>query len=780
MRIKLAVALLLAALLTAGGPVALAETAATLDGHEIAPAGRSIAAVIEALRRAGIEIAYSNALVSDSLEVQQTAADGTAADILHEVLAPHALGIERVGEMLVVTRAARPARDEAPTPAAPDDPQTIPELIVLASRYEIRRNASAAPARIDRGRLELMSNFGDDPVRAVQRLPGVAADGASAQARVRGSSREETIIVLNGQPLSDPFHVRNYQNLFSAIDARAVDSIEVFTGAIPVGYSSRFGGAIVVDSLRPEESGHTEIGLSVFNTSLLSAGRFADDRAWWLASARRGNLDLVLKSRVGEPDYTDLFVEAGWQPADHTRFVLDALIADDRVLVVTESDPDERAASTDRSRYRQLWLRWEQQWSGSLSSTTALSVGYLSGDRFGEFNDPEKLVASTVSRQRIDALGLRQHWRIDMDRSRYDWGFDLQRTDVEFDYAGDADYFGAFARFDTVEAPIRRRVRVRGDLSSFAAWVAGRYELSPLLAVEAAFRWDTENYSLDGGDDYLSRRLSLLYAPSERTDVRLIRGRQYQLHGASELQVRDGVSAWSPAERSDQWVAGVEHRLSKRLEARLELYRKDMRRIRPRFENALDPLAILAELQPDRVRVAPRRARAEGVELSLNYAAGERVDAWASYVRARVVDSVDGRQVPRSWDQRHALQLGVGWHAAPWRVGVAVSAHSGWPRTALVVREGAGSAGEDLITLGPRNEGRFGSYATVDLRVSREFDVPVGSLLAYVELSNATDRRNACCTDFDAEFDDGGALSVEQLNDYWWPRLPAIGFLWQF
>ena len=96
------------------------------------------------------------------------------------------------------------------------------------------------------------------------------------------------------------------------------------------------------------------------------------------------------------------------------------------------------------------------------------------------------------------------------------------------------------------------------------------------------------------------------------------------------------------------------------------------------------------------------------------------------------------------------------------------------------MRDAAGPAGADLIGLGPRNDGRYGSYATLDLRISREFDVPVGSLLAYVELSNATDRRNPCCTDFDAELEDDGSLAVEQLNEYWWPRLPAIGFLWQF
>lgn len=772
-----AACLLLACLLATGATVALGQAVAAFSGDDIAPAGRQLTAVIDQLRRAGVEVAYSTALVPATLTVLRTPRDGSAADILNEVLAPHALTVRPLGGILVVTRMATLPDDVEPPAVPAGEADAIPELIVLASRYEIRRDA-AAPVRVERGRLELMSNFGDDPMRAVQRLPGVAADGTSAQARVRGSARDETIIVLNGQPLSDPFHVRNYQNLFSAIDARAVDRIEVFTGAIPVGYSSRFGGAVLVDSLRPDDPAHTEIGLSVFNTSLLSAGRFAGERAWWLASARRSNLDLVLSSRLGEPDYTDLFVETGWAPSADTRFTLDALIADDQVLVVTESDPAEREASTDESRYRQLWLRWEQRWSDALSSTTAVSFGRLSGDRAGTFSDPEKLIASAVSAQRIDSLGLRQHWQVDTERARYDWGFDVQRVDAAYDYRGDADYFGAFARFDTVAGPIRRRVRVSRDLTSSAAWIAGRYELTPALAAEAAFRWDVEDYSAGGGDGYLSRRLSLLYSPNPRADLRLIRARQYQLHAATDLQVRDGVPEWAPAERSDQWIAGVDYRFNKRLAARFEVYRKDMRRIRPRFENALDPLAIMPELQPDRVRVAPRRARAEGIELSLDYRAGERFDAWASYVHSRVTDSIDGRRVPRSWDQRNALQLGLGWHAAPWRIGAAISAHSGWPRTRLELRES--TSGEAQIGLGPRNADRYGGNATLDLRISREFDVPVGSLLAYFELSNATDRRNPCCTDFDAELDDDGGLEFEELDEYWWPRLPAIGILWQF
>jgi outer membrane receptor protein involved in Fe transport len=202
-----------------------------------------------------------------------------------------------------------------------------------------------------------------------------------------------------------------------------------------------------------------------------------------------------------------------------------------------------------------------------------------------------------------------------------------------------------------------------------------------------------------------------------------------------------------------------------------------MSRVRPRFENLHDPLGIMPELQADRVRLDPTGARARGVEISADRSSGAWT-WWASYTWSKVTDDIEGRAEPRSWDQRHALQAGVGREGEQWSFSAAASVHSGWPTTNLELFElGFDDDGETIYEAvpGPRNAVRLPSFASVDIRLSRRFDVRRGSLLAFIELSNTLNRRNVCCIDWD--IDDGG---LESSEDYWMPLLPAIGILWEF
>jgi hypothetical protein len=53
--------------------------------------------------------------------------------------------------------------------------------------------------------------------------------------------------------------------------------------------------------------------------------------------------------------------------------------------------------------------------------------------------------------------------------------------------------------------------------------------------------------------------------------------------------------------------------------------------------------------------------------------------------------------------------------------------------------------------------------------------------MAFLEVSNATNRENACCLDFDLEEDeDTGEIELERGVDNWLPLLPAVGILWTF
>ena len=182
----------------------------------------------------------------------------------------------------------------------------IEVITVSVSRYEIARDISSSRYDFDQNAIENLPDVADDPIRATHRLPGTAASGVSARAHFRGGEESEIGIILNGKRLFDPFHIRDYQNVFSTIDSRAIDGVEVYTGGFPVQYGDRLSGFVLMESLESPRPRHTEIGISVFNTSILTSGFSADGDKEWLFSARRGNLDLVLDTRLGKPRYHDI------------------------------------------------------------------------------------------------------------------------------------------------------------------------------------------------------------------------------------------------------------------------------------------------------------------------------------------------------------------------------------------------------------------------------------------------------------------------------------------
>jgi len=101
----------------------------------------------------------------------------------------------------------------------------------------------------------------------------------------------------------------------------------------------------------------------------------------------------------------------------------------------------------------------------------------------------------------------------------------------------------------------------------------------------------------------------------------------------------------------------------------------------------------------------------------------------------------------------------------------------------MLVQDGVDEDGEQAFVAipGPRNESQLGSFASLDFRISRTWQLQRGSFMAFLEISNLTNRRNECCLDWDFEEDeDTGEDVFERGVDYWMPLLPAIGVLWEF
>jgi outer membrane receptor protein involved in Fe transport len=741
------------------------------DGQMSSYGGRPVASVIDEFRDAGVEIAYSTNLVTDDLYVAFEPEPGTPIEILRQVLRPHGLTVrEDSGVYLIVRDELRPMQGPADTVSTEPDRPDIETVIVAASRYEISRDISGSMFSIDRRTIQNMPDIGEDPIRVTQRLPGTAASGASARAHFRGGEQNEIGIMLNGQWLFDPFHIRDYHNIFSAIDARAIDGVEVYTGGFPVRYGDRMSGLVLMNSLESEEARHNEIGISVFNTSLLTAG--SESGRNWLFSARRGNLDLVIDPKFGQPSYFDVFGEYAFDLGPRARLSFNALYADDQVELVLETDPEEREWVVSDTANAQLWLMLDNEWSSELASRTVLSFVEYKNRRDGAANDPEKLVAAVRDYRDVRQIGLRQDWVWSpSERHRSQWGIHVRYDEADYSYDGTAQYFGLQELFGKPE--IERSLRARPKGSSYALYFSDRWRISERSMLEWGLRWDDQTYTDLSSDSQLSPRFSYLFRPWEDAELRLSMGRYHQSQPVQSLQIEDGITTFWPAQRADQYIVGFRQLFAGDVSFRAEIFHKEIRDVRPRFENLYDPLGIMPELQADRVRLDPSRATAQGIELSIDRTRGAW-NWWASYTLSKVTDRIDGRDEPRSWDQRHAVQGGFIWQDERWSFSAAASVHSGWPTTDLTL-DPDGNA-----VPGPRNAEQLPTFASVDLRLSRKFDVRRGSLTAFVEISNAFNRRNVCCVDWDLEEDDDGNEVLESSLDYWMPLLPAIGILWEF
>jgi outer membrane receptor protein involved in Fe transport len=291
-------------------------------------------------------------------------------------------------------------------------------------------------------------------------------------------------------------------------------------------------------------------------------------------------------------------------------------------------------------------------------------------------------------------------------------------------------------------------------------------------------RVDTQTY--DGSDDgeQWSPRVSVLYTISPKTHVRASIGRFVQFQGINELQVEDGVNTFYPAQHANHAILSFDHAFDWGFDLRLEAFRKDYRQINPRFENLLDPLVLLPEAEFDRVRIAPDSARATGLELMLQMRPRGSWSGWLSYTWSRAEDRVDGDDVPRSWDQRHAVNLGIVWSKGPWSATITDSFHTGWPTTVLEVT--SSESGDPQIVLSRRNRARLSDYNTLDMRVTRTFALPRGALDVFIEANNATSRANECCVHYDVTQNPDGSLRYTQDRDSWLPLVPSIGVLWRY
>lgn len=738
-------------------------------------ANRRVSDVLSELRSAGFTFIYSTNTIPSQLLVTSEPRATEGLELAREILAQHGLTlIEAAPKVYSVARGAAPV--PVAVAATPRPTSQVEEIVVQTSRYSFSNDFGSTSTFLKQDELKDLPQLADETLRAVQRLPGSATNGFSSVGPVRGGEPGEIAIVLDGLRLYEPFHLKNFLSPVSLLDSRLIEGVEFYSGGFPAVYGDRMSAIVDARSVRPGQPRYYEIGINLFHSSALGSMTFDDGRGHALVSYRRSNVgDLVQFSEndFGEPNYQDAFGRLDYALTDRTTAALDVLVSEDEIRAI-RGDDTQRVRAEYRNVY--AWATLDHDWTDAARSRVILSYTDLTNHRRGTIVEPLRN-ASVLDDRLFHVLGLRWENELATGMLQHRFGIEGRRLWGEYNYASDVAW-SANAPFPGSPARrVERRLTPQPEGYETLGYWDVRADLADRWTFQGGLRVDTQTY--DGSDDgeQWSPRLSVLYKVGDDSHLRASWGRFYQAQGINELQVEDGIDRFYPVQFADHFIVGFDHAFEAGVDLRVEAYRKRYRRLNPRFENMFDPLVLFPEAEVDRVMIDPESARGYGVETLLRLRQRGSWSGWMSYTWSTIEDRIGGRDVPRSWDQRHAINLGVVWSKGPWTAALANSYHTGWPTTTLAFDS---STTTPQVSSAQRNRSRFAAFNSLDFRVTRVFALSRGVLDVFVEVTNATQRENPCCIQYEPRAGANGTTVYTRDLDSWLPLVPSAGVLWRY
>ena len=638
---------------------------------------------------------------------------------------------------------------------------------VLAIRLEAATGASevirisgrpptGAPLHLDTAAIRTQPGAGNDVLRALQSLPGVARTpfGLGGLA-LRGTAPRDTKVYLDDIEVPLLYH---FGGIASFLPTGAVDEVTLEPGGASVRYGRGLGGVAVVTS-RTGRNDRWRVGGEL---SLIHAGALAEGpgplKGTWLIGARRSYFDALIRAASVDlvllPRYGD--AQLRWESGDGRWMAI--LFGSDDLLTLVH-DPNQ----TD---------------SAGFNTSNVKALRYTS--RFARLGVRYRTVSGATSFEAMPSIGVDD---VNARANHMDIDKGLHRTTVPLSLRGrvstpvahgtlSAGFDGGWQRhsYDIVNTPPPTRLDPAPDMvvhRSLARWAADAgawIEQSWFLGGEAlelrpGLRADhfglSEQWTLDPRISLVAQlphhitlvqTLGRYHEPPLITDLDPIFGNRVML-GSSATQAATTVKT----------IVGDDKELS------ATVYYQDLRQLPVDAITAATPLSanggeesggllgISRELVDSQFgsysyREAVGRGRAYGVELIARRNLGPWT-GWISYAYARSYrtnPTRDDTAHPYVLDQPHSLTIVGTTELGRWRFGGRLRYTTGNPYTP-VAGAYAKSSGDWVPVDGALLSQRLPDFFQLDVRVDRTWQRPwgtTGTMNLYLDLQNVVNRQN--------------------------------------
>jgi hypothetical protein len=675
--------------------------------------------------------------------------------------------------------------------------EAYPELeeIVVSASHSVFKTSATRTATLDREMVEALPHFGNDLFRVMGYLPGVVSNDTSAGFGVRGSLPREVMVQFDGVELYEPFHLKDFSGPVSIVDPEVAGAMELTTGGVTSEYGNRSAGLLDIESMEPDEAWHS-MGLSLSSAWLSSTGRFADDKAGYVFSARRGYLDLLLDlvpqdddddeegDTNPDPTYYDIYGKFGYRLNSLHEITFNVLTSSDSMKWDESESEDDTQLMDSSYGNSYAWIRHEGAFVSGVVFDTVLSLGRVDQERW--FFETEYGTTSDVSDDRkVDLWGVKQDWHYDFSNNQmFKWGFEFRQLKARYDYENSFESVVSIPddRFLPPSGAYEYEDTFSGE--EYAAYVSDRIRIFEPLVAEIGLRWDRLTLT---DEDLVSPRLNAVCDLKGMGQFHLGLGYYYQSHRPSELDVQDQETAFYEAEKAEQVSFGYEKRFFDTYQFRADAYVKYIGNPRPRYENVLDPFNDEnPEAAPDRVRLDIDETTARGLEMTLSQQTHPKWNWSLYYSFSSVRDKIDGVSYKRSTDQPHTFVASATWRPGTrWNLTAVWNYHTGWPSTEVtgeVVELPDGSV-EIVPVVGKFYDKRHSSYHRLDLRFSYLKPLKKSTLTFFMDIQNVYNRENVrgiILTEDSFVMRSDGTVALNPEEQTWLGIIPSFGVKWEF
>ncbi|MEO8594243.1 MAG: TonB-dependent receptor [Candidatus Solibacter sp.] len=613
----------------------------------------------------------------------------------------------------------------------------------------------------------LASVLADDPLRAVQGLPGVATNNDfDARFSVRGADFSRIGLYVDGVLLHSPFHTLQGQQSSgsaTAFNGDMVEALELHEGAFPVRFGDRSAAVLDVHTREGSRTGtNFRIAAGVSNAGFMAEGPMGGKkRGSWMVGARKSYLQYIFQRTFPDTSYIFGFEDVQGRLSYNltpkhtlTLYALESFSALDRDVT---SKLGVNSLTTAGYHYTLANLGWNYAASEKLLIT---SHAAWMREKFDNNNPAARPLAAGYYGEWVWNSSATWMWN---RQTPLEVGASLRRL-RDSGFAN--QYLNTTATPRLLDHYDGTAMREGGYAQqSWMPW-AGR------LHFTAGVRWDRHSTDEIAA---LSPNVSASLALASGTRVQLGFGQYVQYPEISLLTSPLGSRALLPI-RSNHLIAAVEQRFGARTRVRAEYYDRVDRDLV--YQPLYDPRLVDGKLfvPPANPRyLNSLRGYSRGVQFFLQRSSANRATGWISYAfgRTGMRDGITRDRFPSDYDQRHTVNIYGGYRLKPTvNLSAKISYGSAFPIPGYLQQ-----VGTLYYLTSVRNQLRTPRYFRSDARVNKSWTKDKWKLTLFGEVINLTNRTNYLFDGFNG-YNSRTAQAFLTL-DTTFPVLPSAGVVFE-